>query len=59
MSDSIRKQIIANIRDYIASIRRNNAFETDIGKNVYLAQKAQITVPAIIIWPGVEQALRE
>ncbi len=59
MSDSIRKQIISNIKTYVASIRRNNAYVTDIGQNVYLVQKAQITTPAIIIWPGVEEVGRE
>jgi hypothetical protein len=59
MSDTIRKQIIANIKTYLANVRRANAYETDIGQNVYLAQKAQIITPAIIIWPGTEQALRE
>lgn len=59
MSDTIRKQIIAKIRQYLAAIRRNNAYETDIGQHVYLAQKAQIETPAVIIWPGNETNVRE
>lgn len=59
MSDTIRQQIIENIAAYLANIRRNKAYETDIGENVYKAQKAQLTLPAVIIWPGVEEVLRE
>jgi hypothetical protein len=59
MSDTIRKQIIGNIKDYLANITRNKAYKTDIGLNVYLVQKAQITIPAVIIWPGTEEISRE
>jgi hypothetical protein len=59
MSDTIRKQIIENIASYLANVRRNKAYQTDIGQNVYKAKKSQITVPALIIWPGVEEVLRE
>jgi hypothetical protein len=59
MSDTIRKQIIENIASYLANVRRNRAYNTDIGQNVYKAKKAQIITPAIIIWPGVEDSLRE
>jgi hypothetical protein len=59
MSDTIRKQIIANIQTYVASIRKNAAYETEIGQNVYLAKKSQIVVPAIIIWPLSDEVTRE
>jgi hypothetical protein len=59
MSDTIRQQIIDTIRSYLANTRRNKAYQTDIGQNVYLVKKSQITVPAVIIWPGVEDVLRE
>jgi len=59
MSNTIRKQIIENIASYLSNVRRNKAYQTDIGANIYKAKKAQITVPAIIIWPGVEDSLRE
>jgi len=59
MSDSIRKQIINSIFAYSEIIRRNNAFLTDIGKNVYLARKSEWILPALILWPHVEEVTRE
>lgn len=59
MSDSIRQQIISAIKTRAAQCTRNNAYRTDIGLNVYLAQKSQITIPALIVWPGDEAVTRE
>lgn len=59
MTDSIRWQIIESIFDQVSRIRRQNAFETEIGKNAYLTTRSAQSTPCVAVFPGVEEVSRE
>lgn len=58
---SVREQIIDAIVSRLAIVRTTNGYQTSAGASVFRAKAhlATADLPALVVWPGVETAIRE
>jgi len=61
MSDSIRKQIISNIKTTLAAVLQTGSYNTNAGSHVYVARRKldKTEGQSIALWPGSEEVSRE